>query len=100
MRKPSQGSPKQIVPSPPPANVGWMASSVMGKSVESVTPETKAFPAWSTPRPPVNSSPVAPRYVEYTRSDPLGFSFESVPSKEPALDGWNTPGVVGNPGPV
>src|SRR5207244_12697707 len=85
--------------SPAPLCVVSKAPGVVGKSVDKVSPVTKAEPVPSTAMPRASSSWLPPKKVEYTRgAEPSGFNFVTKTSL-PAIPPWyvvsKTPDAVG-----
>src|SRR5580704_12143906 len=72
-----QASPAVVQPAEPPPNAGWTTPAVVGKSAESVPPETYTLPAGSSAMPTPLSSPVPPKYVEKTNAVPVGFNSDT-----------------------
>src|SRR5438552_1925059 len=58
------------------------APAVVAKFVELVLPTRYALPEGSTATPRASSSPVPPRYVEYTSAEPAAFSFATNASRQ------------------
>src|SRR5690242_9559888 len=70
-------------PGPPPC-VGCAALRV-GKSVETVSPVTKACPSESTAMSYAFSPAEPPRYVEYTSDPPSGATFATKALPQPSV---------------